>query len=54
MKRKGFTMDQIVRMLREAELHISEEKNVRHVSRELGITEQTKGFPWTSTTSILP
>jgi transposase-like protein len=41
MKRKRFTVEQIIRMLREAEVHISQGKTVRGVSRELGITEQT-------------
>jgi hypothetical protein len=34
-------VEQIIRMLREAEVHISQGKSVRHVSRELGTTEQT-------------
>ncbi len=41
MKRNRFTVEQIIRMLREAEVHLSQGKSVRLVSRELGITEQT-------------
>jgi transposase-like protein len=41
MKRKRFTAEQIIRMLREAEVHLSQGKSVKRVSRELGITEQT-------------
>lgn len=41
MKRKRFTVEQIIRMLREAEVHLSQGKSVKLVSRELGITEQT-------------
>jgi putative transposase len=41
MKRKRFTVEQITRMLREAEVHLSQGKSVKLVSRELGITEQT-------------
>lgn len=41
MKRKRFGMEQIIRMLREAEVHLSQGKSVKLVSRELGITEQT-------------
>jgi putative transposase len=41
MKRKRFTAEQIIRMLREAEVHLSQGKSVKLVSRELGITEQT-------------
>jgi transposase-like protein len=41
MKRKRFTVEQIIRMLREAEVHLSQGKSVKHVSRDLGITEQT-------------
>ncbi len=41
MKRNRFTVEQIIRMLREAEVHLSQGKSVKPVSRELGITEQT-------------
>lgn len=41
MKRKRFTVEQIIRMLREAEVHQSQGKSVKLLSRELGITEQT-------------
>ncbi len=41
MKRNRFTVEQIVRMLREEEVHLSQRKSVKLVSRELGITEQT-------------
>ena len=41
MKRNRFAVEQIIRMLREAEVHLSQGKSVKLVSRELGITEQT-------------
>jgi putative transposase len=41
MKRKRFTVEQIIGMLREAEVHLSQGKSIKLVSRELGITEQT-------------
>ena len=41
MKRKRHSVDQIIRMFREAEVHLSQGKSVRQVSRDLGITEQT-------------
>jgi putative transposase len=41
MKGKRFTVEQIIRMLREAEVHLSQGKSIKLVSRELGITEQT-------------
>ena len=41
MKRKRFTVEQIIRMLRESEVHLSQGKSIKLVSRELGITEQT-------------
>ena len=41
MKRKRFTVEHIIRMLREAEVHLSQGKSIKLVSRELGITEQT-------------
>jgi putative transposase len=41
MKRNRFSVEQIIRMLREAEVHLSQGKSVKLVSRELGITEQT-------------
>ena len=41
MKRNRFKVEEIIRMLREAEVHLSQGKSVAQVSRELGITEQT-------------
>jgi hypothetical protein len=41
MKRNRFTVEQIIKMLREAEVHLSQGKSVKLVSRELRITEQT-------------
>jgi len=40
VQRKRFTVEQIIRILREAEVHLSQGKNVKLVSRELEITEQ--------------
>ena len=40
MKRNRFAVEQIIRMLREAGVHLSQGKSVELVSRELGITEQ--------------
>jgi putative transposase len=41
MKRNRYTVEQIIRMLREAEVHLSQGKSVKLVSRDLGISEQT-------------
>ena len=41
MKRNRFTVKQIIRMLREAEVYVSQGKSIAQVSRELGIAEQT-------------
>ena len=41
MKRKRYSVEQIVRMLREPEVHLSHGKSVMEVSRDLGIMEQT-------------
>ena len=41
MKRKRFPVERIIRMLREAEVHLSQGKSVRLMGRELGIAEQT-------------
>jgi putative transposase len=41
MKRHRFTVEAIIRMLREAEIHLSQGKSIAQVSRELGIAEQT-------------
>ncbi len=38
MKCKRFAVEQIIRMLREAEAHPSQGKSIKLVSRELGIT----------------
>ncbi len=41
MKKKGFTAEQIIGKLREAEVLLSQGSTVAEVSRKLGITEQT-------------
>lgn len=40
-KWKRFTGERIIRMLREAEVHLSQGKSIRLVSREIAINEQT-------------
>ena len=41
MKKKGFTPEQIITMLREAEVLISQGSTAAEVSRRVGVTEQT-------------
>jgi putative transposase len=41
MAKKHFTAEQIIGILREADVKLSQGRNVGQVSRELGITEQT-------------
>ena len=41
MKKKGFTAEQIIGKLREAEVLLSQGSTVGEVSRKLGVTEQT-------------
>jgi len=41
MKKKGFTAEQIITMLREAEVLLSQGSTAVEVVRKLGITEQT-------------
>ena len=41
MKKKGFSAEQIIGKLREAEVFLSQGNSVGEVSRKLGITEQT-------------
>jgi putative transposase len=41
MSRKRFTAEQIIGLLREADVKLSQGRNVGQVSREMGITEQT-------------
>jgi transposase-like protein len=41
MKKKGFTPEQIITMLREAEVLLAQGNTAREVARKLGITEQT-------------
>jgi len=41
MKKKGFTPEQVIGKLREAEFLLSQGNTVGEVSRKLGITEQT-------------
>ena len=41
MNRKRFTAEQIIGLLREAEVRLSQGKSVGQACREMGITEQT-------------
>ena len=41
MSRKRLTAEQIIGLLREADVKLSQGRNVGQVSRDLGITEQT-------------
>lgn len=41
MKRKRYSVEQIIGKLREAEVMLSQGRTVNEVSRELGVTEQT-------------
>ena len=41
MSRKRFTMEQIIGLLREVDVKVSQGKNVGHICREIGIAEQT-------------
>jgi len=41
MSRKRFTAEQIIGLLREAEVRLSQGRTVGQVCREMGITEQT-------------
>ncbi len=40
MKRKRYSVEQIIGKLREVEVRILRRKNIRHLGRELGITDQ--------------
>ena len=40
MKRKRYSVEQIIGKLREAEVQLSQGRAVKEVSRELGVTEQ--------------
>jgi len=41
MVRKGFTPEQIINKLREAEIHIKEGISIAEASRKIGVTQQT-------------
>ena len=41
MKKRGFSAEQIIGKLREAEILLGQGSTVEEVSRKLGITEQT-------------
>jgi len=41
MSRKRYTMEQIIGLLREVDVKVSQGKNVGQICREIGITEQT-------------
>ena len=41
MARKAYTPEQIINRLREAEVHLSQGRNIGEASRKIGVTEQT-------------
>ncbi len=41
MVRKGFTAEQIINKLREAEIHINQGISIAEASRKIGVTQQT-------------
>ena len=41
MVKKGYTPEQIINKLREAEVHLSQGASITEASRKIGITEQT-------------
>jgi putative transposase len=41
MIRKGFTPEQIINKLREAEIHINQGISIAEASRKIGVTQQT-------------
>jgi len=41
MAKKGYTPEQIINKLREAEILLSQGNNIGEVSRKIGVTEQT-------------
>jgi len=41
MTKKGYTPEQIINKLREAEILLSQGKNIGEASRKIGVTEQT-------------
>jgi putative transposase len=41
MRKKGFTAEQIINMLREAEVLLAQGSTAEEVARKLGVTEQT-------------
>ncbi len=41
MKRKRYSVEQIIGKLREAEVFLAQGRTVKEVSRDLGVTEQT-------------
>jgi hypothetical protein len=51
MARRRYTAEQIIGMLREAEVGVAEGKRVGEIVRELGIAEQTYCGCWRRVTS---
>jgi len=41
MVKKGYTPEQIINKLREAEIHLGQGANIAEASKQLGVTEQT-------------
>ncbi len=41
MVKKGYTPEQIINKLREAEVHLSQGASIAEASKKIGITEQT-------------
>ena len=43
MAKKRYSAEQIIQLLREVEIHTSEDKTISQASRQIGVTEQTQG-----------
>jgi putative transposase len=41
MAKKTYTPEQIIKMMREAEVHLSQGSSIGEASRKIGVTEQT-------------
>lgn len=41
MAKKGFTPEQIINKLRQAEIHFNQHISIAQTSRKIGVTEQT-------------
>ena len=52
MAKKRYSAEQIIQLLREVEIHISESKVIAQAARQIGVTKQNSGTSYSMVKSL--